>query len=69
MPVIETLLKLVSLLPARHLPTLYGLLSGLVNASSAKEREDKLRKAALSVGYKEGARQTMDAALRARVKL
>jgi hypothetical protein len=61
--------ELLLLLPARLVPVFYGLVKQLIGAESAAERERLLRKAAHAVGYKEGARLAMDAALRAKKKL
>jgi hypothetical protein len=65
---IERVTRLLSMMPAGA----YDLLAGAVDAlisSPANERMDRLRKMALAAGYKQGARQAMDAALKAKSKL
>ena len=65
----DKILKLVSMLPADALSTLVGLVDSLLSSKSPEDARKKLTAAALSAGYKAGARQAMKAAVNARAKL
>lgn len=65
MPLIESVVALISKLPPSALELLTGLVNSLLAAKSPEDAEERLRKAALAAGYKKavkaGWRETVKA--------
>jgi len=67
--ILNKIVSLISKLPPEALQLLEGLADSLLSAKSPTEAMDKLRKAALAVGYKKAARVAWREAVRGASKV